>query len=204
MLRTLSSLPVLVAVVAFTLLVGGAPAMAIQDTAGEKILRIHWPASPSTVDPQRIAAIEDIGIAGLAWEGLTRIDEQMTTVPAAAESWEFSPDGLTLTFHLRDGLVYSDGSPLTAERFRYAIERTCIPSLKARIDVMVQKHIGIAVDKPRGIFKDVREVTGGYLPFEMALVSVKWSATPGYPRTSDPSTGPISSRGPLSTITALG
>jgi oligopeptide transport system substrate-binding protein len=63
----------------------------------------------------------------LAFEGLTRIDDELNTVPAAAESWTLNPDGLTLTFHLRDGLVYSDGSPLTAERFRYAIERTSDP-----------------------------------------------------------------------------
>jgi oligopeptide transport system substrate-binding protein len=34
---------------------------------------------------------------------------------------------LTLTFHLRDGLVYNDGSPLTAKRFRYAVERNYDP-----------------------------------------------------------------------------
>ena len=33
-----------------------------------------------------------------------------------------------MTFHLREGLTYSDGSPLTAERFRYAVERACDPN----------------------------------------------------------------------------
>src|SRR5215475_2322520 len=36
-------------------------------------------------------------------------------VPALAESWDVSKDGMTYTFHLRPGLKYSDGSPLTAE-----------------------------------------------------------------------------------------
>jgi oligopeptide transport system substrate-binding protein len=63
----------------------------------------------------------------LAFEGLTRLDEELNTVPAAAESWEFNHDGTVLTFHLRDGLVYGDGTPLTAERFRFAIERECDP-----------------------------------------------------------------------------
>jgi oligopeptide transport system substrate-binding protein len=125
--RFLTPLPVLVIAAVSGLLLGGAPATAIQETSGEKVLRIQWGGLPSTVDPQRLAYVSEIAVAGLNWEGLTRIDEQMNTVPAAAESWEFSPDGLTLTFHLRDGLVYSDGSPLTAERFRYAIERSCDP-----------------------------------------------------------------------------
>ena len=64
----------------------------------------------------------------LNYEGLTRLDENLNTVPAAAESWEFNEDGTVLTFHLRDGLKYSDGSPLTAEHFRYAVERTCDPN----------------------------------------------------------------------------
>jgi oligopeptide transport system substrate-binding protein len=55
----------------------------------------------------------------------------MNPAPAAAESWEFSGDGLTLTFHLRAGLTYNDGSPLTAERFRYAVERDCDPHTSA-------------------------------------------------------------------------
>jgi ABC-type transport system substrate-binding protein len=59
---------------------------------------------PETLDPQQT----DIGqatMAYLAFEGLTRLDEELNTVPAAAESWEFNDDGTVLTFYLRDGLV---------------------------------------------------------------------------------------------------
>ena len=57
-------------------------------------------------------------VGGLDYEGLTRVDEELRIVPGAAESWAFSDDGMTLTFHLREGLVYSDGVPVTAEHFR--------------------------------------------------------------------------------------
>ena len=50
-------------------------------------------------------------------------------MPGAAESWEFSPDGKTITFHLRDGLVFSDGVPVIAAHFVYAAERLCSPEL---------------------------------------------------------------------------
>ncbi len=93
------------------------------------VLRMTWADRwIDTLEPQT----NDDGISDLVllnYEPLTRLDEELNVVPGAAESWQFSPDGLTLTFHLREGLTYSDGSPLTAERFRYAIARMCDPHL---------------------------------------------------------------------------
>ena len=48
-----------------------------------------------------------------------------------AESWETSEDGLTWTFHLRDGLKWSDGTDLTAEDFVYSWQRVCDPNVAA-------------------------------------------------------------------------
>ena len=44
------------------------------------------------------------------FEGLVTYDSTGTLVPGNAESWDISDDGLTYTFHLRDGLKWSDGS----------------------------------------------------------------------------------------------
>lgn len=41
-------------------------------------------------------------------------DGTVVVVPALAESWEESADGLTYTFHLRGGVTFSNGSPLTS------------------------------------------------------------------------------------------
>ena len=51
-----------------------------------------------------------------------------STVPGLAESWEVSDDGLTVTYTLRDGLVWSDGTPLTADDIAYTVN----PWLKLR------------------------------------------------------------------------
>ena len=102
------------------------PAATAQDADG-KVLRIHQRFYPSLLDPQQAGFVDDIAVLTLAYEGLTRLDENLGIVPAAAESWEFSEDGTELTFHLREGLTYSDGSLLTAERFRDAALRTCSP-----------------------------------------------------------------------------
>ena len=133
MVRFLRNAPVLAALVGMLVLgllpvtVRGqeaTPAGTEADAAG-KILRIGRGSYPDTFDPQRTTY--SFAVPSLVFEGLTRQDEQLDTAPAAAESWEFSDDGTVLTFHLRDDLTYSDGSPLTAERFRYAIERNCDP-----------------------------------------------------------------------------
>lgn len=54
---------------------------------------------------------------------LTSFDNEYQLVGLGAESWEQSEDGLTWTFHLRDGLVFSDGEPLTAEDYVFALTR---------------------------------------------------------------------------------
>ena len=101
-----------------------------QDAAGAKVLRINWGDwFPDTLDPQLSHSGQWAISGGLDYEGLTRIDDELEVVPGAAESWEFGPDGTTLTFHLRDGLVFSDGVPVTAEHFRYAMERMCSSEL---------------------------------------------------------------------------
>ena len=45
---------------------------------------------------------------------LVTLDKDFNVVPASAESWEVSEDGLTWTFHLKPNLQWSDGTPLTA------------------------------------------------------------------------------------------
>jgi peptide/nickel transport system substrate-binding protein len=50
--------------------------------------------------------------------------DDFETIPGLAESWEESDGGLTYTYTLRDGLVWSDGEPLTAEDIAYTINRS--------------------------------------------------------------------------------
>jgi oligopeptide transport system substrate-binding protein len=97
--------------------------------AQEHVLRVGRVGFNPTFDPHR----NDWSAVApeLVYERLTKLDAQLNPAPAAAESWEFSDDGMTVTFHLRDGLTYNDGSPLTAERFRYAVERVCDPRTAA-------------------------------------------------------------------------
>lgn len=63
----------------------------------------------------------------LCESGLVQLTEGGETIPDLAESWEVSDDKLTWTFHLRDGIVWSDGTPITASDFVYGWTRVVDP-----------------------------------------------------------------------------
>jgi peptide/nickel transport system substrate-binding protein len=53
-------------------------------------------------------------IAGLTYNSLVGYDGFLNLYGDLAERWEVSPDGKTMTFHLREGVRWQDGKPLTA------------------------------------------------------------------------------------------
>ncbi|MGI6090928.1 MAG: ABC transporter substrate-binding protein [Saccharofermentanales bacterium] len=61
-------------------------------------------------------------VAELIFNGLVRMDEKLNIVPGLAESWETSEDGCTLTFKLREGVKFSDGSDFTSAAVKYTYE----------------------------------------------------------------------------------
>jgi peptide/nickel transport system substrate-binding protein/oligopeptide transport system substrate-binding protein len=65
--------------------------------------------------------------SALITEPLVRRNENYELVPAGAESWETSDDNLTWTFHLRPGMTWSDGQPVTAEDYAYTVRRMADP-----------------------------------------------------------------------------
>jgi len=63
----------------------------------------------------------------MLWERLVMLDENSNVVPGVADKWEQSADGTSWTFHLRDGVKWSDGSPLVAKDFEFALKRQLDP-----------------------------------------------------------------------------
>lgn len=96
-----------------------------------QVLRINLASRPDSLDPQKAFSSSEIAILQMAYEGLTRVDEKGRVTPGAAERWEYSLDGKTLTFHLRAGLKRVDGTPLTAKDFEYAFKRAVDPRVAA-------------------------------------------------------------------------
>src|SRR4051794_20612331 len=68
-----------------------------------------------SLDPAKASNIQDFTVIGILYGGLVRLDEKLLVAPSLAEEWSVSDDSLTYTFTLRDGIVFSDGSPITAD-----------------------------------------------------------------------------------------
>ena len=83
----------------------------------EKVLRINLGTWPDVIDPQRSSFVNEIAHLKLVYEGLTKFNTKLETIPGAAEKWEYSDDLTQLAFSLREGLKYSDGSMVNGKRF---------------------------------------------------------------------------------------
>ncbi len=98
---------------------------------GEKILSVQVGPDPETIDPALNSAVDGGNMLLHSFECLLAVDQDGQLIPGQAESWETSEDGLTWTFHLRDGLKWSDSSDLTAKDFEYSWKRVCDPMVAA-------------------------------------------------------------------------
>jgi oligopeptide transport system substrate-binding protein len=83
---------------------------------------------PDTLDPQRARTDAAFNILRDLFEGLTAVGSDGSAVPAAAESWTVSADGLEYTFRLRENLRWSNGDPLRAADFVAGLRRLVEPA----------------------------------------------------------------------------
>jgi len=108
------------------------------------VLRINLATFPDMLDPQKSSFVNEIAVLKLAYEGLTRLDKDLNTVPAAAEKWEYNADATAVAFTLRDGLTYSDGSLLNAARFEYSFHRNSDPATAGEYAAITDDILGAA------------------------------------------------------------
>lgn len=103
-----------------------AEAQATETLSADQDLTFSLPSVP-TIDPQQFNAAPSYVVLKGIGEGLIRTHEGQVT-PGVAESWEVAEDNLKMTFHLREGACWADGSPLTAGDFVYAFRRLADPA----------------------------------------------------------------------------
>ena len=83
-------------------------------------------------------------ISGLIFNGLLKYDKNLNLVGDLAESWEISPDGLTITFKLRRGVKWQDGREFTAEDVLFGFRTIINPNTRTAYS---------------GDYKEVKEAT---------------------------------------------
>ncbi len=100
--------------------------------AAEVVLHRGNHAEPDSLDPHRAGGIWEHAIISDMFTGLTEKAANGDVIPGSAVSWTVSEDGLVYTFTLRDGMVWSDGVPVTADDFVFAWRRIIDPVTAAR------------------------------------------------------------------------
>ncbi|MFA9376138.1 MAG: peptide ABC transporter substrate-binding protein [Lachnotalea sp.] len=125
----------------------------VSTATGSKIIRYSVADEPPTLDPQLVNSMYGATLDFHLFEGLMRNNDG-TVEPACAETYELSDDGLVYTFHLRQGLVWSDGVVLTANDFVYGIQRLVNPATASPSSFMGM------------IVKNAAAVNSGELPIE--------------------------------------
>lgn len=108
-------------------------------------ISIGMQLEPPNLDPTGGAAeaIDSVVYANI-FQGLTRFTSDGSVIPALAESWEISADGLVYTFKLHQGVKFHDGSAFDAEDVKFSLDRA-----RAADSTNAQK----------GLFADIADVT---------------------------------------------
>ena len=100
-------------------------------TAPGNTLSLQIASEPDRLDPALNSTVDGACLAILAFAGLYTYDENGQLVPDLAESVAESEDGMTYTFTMKDGLMWSDGTPLTAADVEYSWQRLADPNTGA-------------------------------------------------------------------------
>jgi peptide/nickel transport system substrate-binding protein len=91
-------------------------------------LRVGLSVEPDTLDPAASAQASAHQVFMQIYDTLVWLDPDTGEyAPGLAESWDIADDGLSATFHLRDGVTFQDGTPFDAEAVKYTFERILDP-----------------------------------------------------------------------------
>ncbi len=98
-----------------------------------QLFRFNLGTEPELRDPGVMAGVPDGRFARMVFEGLVVPDPRtLEPRPGQAYRWERSDDGLVYTFHLRPGLRWSDGTPITSRDFAWSWRRVVTPATASR------------------------------------------------------------------------
>lgn len=105
---------------------GGKEADTNEFKGGNKVVRIAEVITPVSIFPHRITNVVEGLIASQVHEGLVKINpKDLTLMPGLAEKWEISPDGKTITFHLRKGLKFQNNDEISSKDVKFTFELLC-------------------------------------------------------------------------------
>ena len=112
------------------------------NSAEPKVLNVSPEASTHTLDPHLGASVWEAELFISLYEGLMRFDPSGKAVPGLADSYVVSEDGKTYTYHLREGIHFSDGSPITVEDVLFSFRHLVNPKTAAEYSFVALDIVG--------------------------------------------------------------
>lgn len=152
-----------------------APSATENNLAADQVLHIDLGNEPPTLDPNLAQDSTSIAVLKGLNRGLVYFDKDLNVVPSLADSWDFSPDGLTITFHLRDA-KYSNGDPIKAGDFVYGWRRLMDPRLAAPYNYVMgpvkgaNELMGMSADAPAADIEAALQNLGVAAPDDKTFV----------------------------------
>ena len=104
-------------------LLAAGPLAPVPAQAQDETLIMAWATDATGLDPHRQTAFASLRLLELVYEPLVTLNADLGIEPALAESWSFSDDGLALTFTLRQGATFHNGTPVTSADVRASFDR---------------------------------------------------------------------------------
>ncbi len=111
--------------------------------AGNAIFRASFSRFDiATLDPGRVTTSLESQIVDTLFAGIAEIDHELNLVPHAAISWEVLDEGTRYLIHLRDDILWTDGTALTAADFEWSWKRNLAPDMVGHTARMLDDIVG--------------------------------------------------------------
>jgi oligopeptide transport system substrate-binding protein len=133
------------------------PTARAPSTTSRNILRLPGGTDPRTLDPAQVNDTNAGEYIAEIFSGLVALDQDLKVVPDIAERWEVSTDRKTYTFYLRKEVKFHDGRPVTAQDFKYSIERVANPATRSPT---AENYLGDIVGVKEKLNRQAAEVSG--------------------------------------------
>ncbi len=114
-------------------------------------------ADVGDLDPALGPEMNSALAVGMIYSGLVKADKNLNVVPDQA-TWNISLDNKVYTFHLKPGITFSDGTPVTAQTYAYTLTRALLPEVKSGIASFFEANVFGAKDVSNGKTRTLRGV----------------------------------------------
>jgi peptide/nickel transport system substrate-binding protein len=151
-------------------------------------------SSVQKLDPQVATNFLDLQALGLVYQPLVTLNSSLQVVPDLATSWTFSSDSKSVTFTLRSGVKFDDGSTLTSADVKASLERVLNPKTGAAAASNIATIASISTPSPQTVVLNLMHpdfsILYGLTTTNLAILSTK-AISAGTVATSPDGTGPF-------------